>query len=105
MDEVFNKQVFEIIRLIPAGRVTTYGAIAKAVGYPNHARHVGNALRNYDEDFPAHRVCGACGKITASCSSEFEEKLKREGITVKNLKIQNYKTVFWDPLEEIKIKK
>lgn len=44
MDSLFTQQVFEIIRLIPEGRVTSYGAIAKAVGYPNHSRHVGNAL-------------------------------------------------------------
>jgi len=54
MNETFKQQVFEIIKMIPKGRVTTYGAIAKAVGFPNHSRHVGNALRNYDEDFPAH---------------------------------------------------
>lgn|SRR5690606_18212255 len=101
MDEMFKKQVFELIRMIPEGRVTTYGAIAKAVGYPNHARHVGNALRNYDEDFPAHRVCNACGHITASCVEDFSRKLFAEGIEVQGNKIQNYKNVFWDPLNEI----
>ena len=50
MNETFKQQVFEIIKMIPKGRVTTYGAISKAVGFPNHSRHVGNALRNYDED-------------------------------------------------------
>ena len=49
MNETFKQQVFEIIKMIPIGRVTTYGAIAKAVGFPNYSRHVGNALRNYDE--------------------------------------------------------
>ena len=46
MNETFKQQVFEIIKMIPIGRVTTYGAIAKAVGFPNHSRHVGNALSN-----------------------------------------------------------
>lgn len=101
MDEMFKKQVFELIRLIPAGRVTSYGAIAKAVGYPNHARHVGNALRNYDEDFPAHRVCNSSGTITASCLRDFEGKLAKEGVKVTRGKIQNFKNVFWNPLEEI----
>ena len=87
--------------LIPEGRVTSYGAIAKAVGYPNHARHVGSALRNYDEDFPAHRVCNASGKITASCVRDFVGKLKIEGVEVKEGKIQNFKEVFWNPLEEL----
>ncbi|QOW11382.1 cysteine methyltransferase [Kaistella flava (ex Peng et al. 2021)] len=101
MNELFKKQVFEIIMMIPKGRVTSYGAIAKAVGYPNHARHVGNALRNYDEDFPAHRVCNASGKITATCVRDFVGKLKSEGVEVKDGKIQNFKKVFWNPLEEL----
>lgn len=101
MNQQFKDQVFEIIKMIPEGRVTNYGAIAKAVGYPNHSRHVGNALRNYDEDFPAHRVCGACGYITASCLDEFILKLNKEGVEVKGNKIQNFKTIFWDPTEEI----
>ena len=87
--------------LIPKGRVTSYGAIAKAVGYPNHARHVGSALRNYEEDFPAHRVCNASGKITASCVRDFVGKLKMEGVEVTEGKIQDFKNVFWNPLEEL----
>lgn len=101
MEALFKQQVYEIIRLIPEGRVTSYGAIAKAVGYPKHARHVGNALRNYDEDFPAHRVCNSSGRITANCLAEFTEKLNREGIEVRGDKIQNFKNIFWNPLEEL----
>lgn len=101
MDKSLKENVYEIIRLIPEGRVTSYGAIAKAVGYPKHSRHVGNALRNYDEDFPAHRVCNSAGKITASCLGEFIEKLKKEGVQVKGSKIMNFKNIFWDPLEEL----
>lgn len=101
MDKSFKENVYEIIRLIPEGRVTSYGAIAKAVGYPNHSRHVGNALRYYDEDFPAHRVCNSSGKITASCLNSFIEKLKKEGVEVKGNKIMNFENIFWDPLEEL----
>lgn len=101
MDPQFKKQVFEIIRLVPKGRVTSYGAIAKAIGYPNHARHVGNALRNYDEEFPAHRVCNSSGHITASCVEEFTKKLSEEGVEVQGNKIQNFKILFWNPLEEL----
>ena len=101
MNDLFKQQVFEIIKLIPEGRVTSYGAIAKAVGYPNHARHVGNALRNYDEDFPAHRVCSSSGKITANCLHDFVVKLGEEGVEVKFNKIQNFKTLFWNPLQEL----
>lgn len=101
MDPLFKKQVYEIIRLIPEGRVTSYGAIAKAVGYPNHSRHVGNALRHYDEDFPAHRVCNSTGRITASCLDEFTKKLNREGVEVTGNKIEKFKNIFWDPLDEL----
>ncbi|TXF77366.1 MGMT family protein [Chryseobacterium sp.] len=101
MDEMFRKQVFEIIMMIPEGRVTSYGAIAKAVGYPNHARHVGNALRNYEVNFPAHRVCNSSGHITASCLDEFTEKLGKEGIKVKGNSIQDFRKIFWNPLEEL----
>jgi len=105
MNETFKQQVFEIIRMIPKGRVTSYGAIAKAVGYPNHSRHVGNALSNYyDEDFPAHRVCNSSGVISAeSCIPKFTQKLAKEGVEVKGNKIQNFKKIFWNPLEEINL--
>lgn len=101
MNDLFRQQVFEIIRLIPKGRVTSYGAIAKAVGYPNHARHVGNALRNYEEEFPAHRVCNASGHITASCLEQFSKKLSEEGVAVQENKILDFKTLFWNPLKEL----
>ncbi len=101
MDELFRKQVFEVIRLIPPGRVTSYGAIAKAVGYPNHSRHVGNVLRNYGDDFPAHRVCNSSGRITASCLQAFTIKLYREGIEVVDGRIVDYKNIFWNPIEEL----
>ena len=101
MDELFKKQVYQIIRLIPEGRVTSYGSIAKAVGYPNHSRHVGNVLRNYGDDFPAHRVCNSCGHITASCLCDFVGKLAKEGVEVKDNRIQNFRNIFWDPLIEL----
>lgn len=101
MDELFRKQVFEVIRLIPPGRVTSYGAIAKAVGYPNYSRHVGNVLRNYGDDFPAHRVCNSSGRITASCLRNFVGKLGKEGVTVADGRIVNFKNIFWNPLEEL----
>lgn len=101
MDPQFKRQVFEIIQLIPKGRVTSYGAIAKAVGYPNHSRHVGNALRDYSENFPAHRVCNSSGHITAGCLEAFTEKLEKEGISVEGNKIKDFKKVFWNPLDEL----
>lgn len=101
MNQQFKEQVFEIIQLIPKGRVTSYGAIAKAIGYPNHSRHVGNVLRNYDSNFPAHRVCSSSGKITASCLVAFVAKLEKEGVEVKGTSIMNFKKIFWDPILEL----
>ena len=101
MDPLFKSQVYEIIELIPKGRVTSYGAIARAVGYPNHSRHVGNALRNYSASFPAHRVCNSTGHITASCLERFIRALAKEGVKVEGTKIVDFKTLFWDPLENL----
>lgn len=102
MDELFKKQVYEIIRLVPPGRVTSYGTIAKAVGFPNHARHVGNVLGDCADDVPAHRVCNASGHITASCLRDFVEKLGKEGVMVKDKKIRDFRKIFWDPLLELR---
>lgn len=102
MDARFKEQVIEIINLIPKGRVTTYGAIAKAIGYPNHARQVGNTFRGEKKSYPAHRVCNASGIITASGQDDFKLRLEREGVKVTDdHKIQDFKKLFWDPLEEI----
>ncbi len=101
MDPLFKQQVYEIIRLIPEGRVTIYGAIAKAVGYPKHARHVGKVLTNYGEDFPAHRVCNSSGRITAGCLEQFVQKLQDEGVEVNGNKILNFRNIFWNPLDEL----
>ncbi len=98
MDEIFKQQVWEITRLIPRGKVTSYGAIAKAVGYPNHARHVGKAMGGCPEDVPAHRVISGSGTLSVP---EFRKKLEDEGIVVENLRIKNFKKIFWDPLNEL----
>lgn len=102
MDSLFKRQVLEIIRLIPRGRVTSYGAIAKAMGYPNHARQVGNALSSYDKTLPAHRVLNASGRISLpSCVERFTEKLESEGVKMKNGRVENFREVFWDPQSEL----
>lgn len=85
MDDIFKKQVYELVRMIPKGRVSTYGAIAKAVGYPNHSRHVGKAMGGCPKDVPAHRVISASGVLSVP---EFQSKLEAEGITVQNLRIK-----------------
>lgn len=98
MDDLFKQQVYEISRLIPKGRVTTYGTIAKAVGFPNHSRHVGKVMGDCPADVPAHRVVGACGKLSVP---SFKTKLEQEGIELNNMTIKNFKKLFWNPLEEV----
>ncbi|WP_209390497.1 MGMT family protein [Chryseobacterium sp. RR2-3-20] len=98
MNEIFKKQTWEITKMIPKGRVTSYGAIAKAIGFPNHSRHVGKAMGGCPEDVPAHRVISSSGILSVP---EFQIKLENEGIEIENLRIKNFKNIFWNPLEEI----
>lgn len=98
MNELFQKQVWEITRLIPKGRISSYGAIAKAVGFPNHSRHVGKAMGGCPKDVPAHRVISSSGKLSVP---EFQKRLEAEGITVENLRIRHFKNLFWNPLDEL----
>ena len=98
MNEVFKQQVWEITKLVPKGRVTSYGAIAKAVGFPNHSRHVGKAMGGCPKDVPAHRVISSSGTLSVL---EFQERLEAEGIEVENFRIKNFKKLFWNPMDEL----
>ncbi|CAD7809809.1 DNA base-flipping protein [Chryseobacterium aquaeductus] len=98
MNEIFKNQVWEITKLVPKGRVTSYGAIAKAVGFPNHSRHVGKAMGGCPKDVPAHRVISSSGNLSVP---EFQERLEAEGIEVENFRIKNFKSLFWNPLTEL----
>ena len=98
MNELFKNQIWEITKLIPKGRVSTYGAIAKAVGFPNHSRHVGKAMKGCPKDVLSHRVISSSGVLSVP---EFQAKLEAEGIEMFNLRIKNFKKLFWNPLEEL----
>jgi len=99
MNDLFKQQVYEITRLIPKGRVSTYGAVAKAIGYPNHSRQVGNAMGGCPKDVPAHRVISSTGKLSVP---SFKERLEKENVVVQeNWRIKGFKTLFWDPLKEL----
>lgn len=98
MNEIFKQQVWEITKLVPKGRVISYVAIAKAVGFPNHSRHVGKAMGGCPKDVPAHRVISSSGTLSVP---EFQERLEAEGIEVENFRIKNFKKLFWNPLEEL----
>lgn len=104
----FFQVAYQVVRLIPEGRVTSYGAIAKAIGTGKSSRMVGWAMANsYKEKdaVPAHRVVNRIGLLTGKMHftppSKMEELLKKEGIEVKNDKVINFKKHFWNPLEEL----
>ena len=104
----FYQNVFEVVRQIPAGRVTSYGAIARYLGTAGSSRMVGWAmnLSHHQELFvPAHRVVNRngllTGKIHFGSPDEMQELLENEGITVANDCIINFKDLFWDPMKEL----
>lgn len=108
MDSNFYEQVYEIARLVPQGRVTSYGAIAKALGVAKSSRMVGRAMAFAGQavpKVPAHRVVNSSGLLTGrfhfSPPSAMQNLLEKEGITVVNDKIKNFKQAFWDPLKEL----
>lgn len=103
----FFEKVYEIAKLIPFGRVTSYGAIAKYLGAAKSARMVGwamNASHN-NADIPAHRVVNRNGLLTGKFHFDgtnlMQQLLENEGIVVKENQIQNFHEVFWDPFKEL----
>ena len=103
----FFESVHEIARLIPYGRVTSYGAIAKYLGAAKSARMVGYAMNaSHTKDVPAHRVVNRKGLLTGKHHFDgthlMQQLLESEGVVVKDNQIQNFKEVFWDPSEALK---
>lgn len=78
----FDQRVAETVRLIPAGRVASYGRIADWIGEPAAARAVGGALARSLEDFPAHRVVSATGRLAPGWEREQRELLRAENVRV-----------------------
>ncbi|RZK77540.1 MAG: MGMT family protein [Pedobacter sp.] len=108
MEQSFYDQVFELVRLIPKGRVTSYGAIAKSLGSGGSARMVGYAMSNAGlahPPVPAHRVVNSIGLLTGkfhfSPPELMENLLQEEGVLVADNKIKDFKRVFWDPMLEL----
>ena len=109
-DNNFFSQVYQVVRLIPSGRVTSYGAIAKYLGTAKSARMVGwtmNVSHAQLPPVPAHRVVNRIGLLTGKAQfenpDEMENKLMSEGIEVKNDQIQQFDAVFWDPMIELSL--
>lgn len=102
--EEFVQNIYAIVRLVPVGRVTTYGAIAKALERARNARLVGWAMNRSPDDVPAHRVVNHSGVLTAReffGGDSMAMLLREEGVQVTDNKISNFKVVFWDPLLEL----
>lgn len=108
MDENFFSLVFELVRQIPKGRVSSYGAIAACLGTRSSARMVGwamNSSHRVKPSVPAHRVVNRNGMLTGKHHfdppGKMEALLKKEGIKVKNDQVVEFKKLFWDPGKEV----
>jgi len=105
--EGFFERVYEVVRQVPYGRVTSYGAIARYLGTGRSARLVGWAMNSSHvlEDVPAHRVVNRNGVLTGKHhfpgSRLMEQLLENEGIRVENDQIVDFNKYFWDPLTEL----
>lgn len=102
----FFDKVYKVARLIPYGRVTSYGAIATYLGAAKSARMVGYAMNGSGgKDVPAHRVVNRKGLLTGKHHFDgtnlMQQLLESEGIKVIDNQIQNLESVFWNPSEEL----
>jgi methylated-DNA-protein-cysteine methyltransferase-like protein len=101
------EEVYEVVKLIPIGRVTSYGAIAKYLN--TGARLVGWAMNAAHglSDVPAHRVVNRngilTGKLHFASPTEMEERLLAEGHTIKEDKVINFEEIYWNPIIELKL--
>lgn len=98
---LFQQQIYFILSLIPYGRVSTYGMVAKFAGYPGYARHVGKLLADLpkDSDLPWHRVINSKGQISLKGSDLARQKAKllAEGIKVNEAGKISLKKYLWQP--------
>ena len=106
----FFDQVFQVVRLIPKGRVTSYGAIAKYLSSPKASRTVGyamNASHGQKPSVPAHRVVNREGLLTGkhhfSPPEQMQQLLEKEGVKVKKDQVVDFEKLFWDPSVELSL--
>ncbi len=103
----FFERVYEVARLIPQGRVTSYGAIANYLGTKGSSRMVGWAMQACGRALPpvpAHRVVNQQGLLTAKAhfgGNLMQQLLESEGVKVEDGRVQDFKTLFWDPSVEL----
>jgi methylated-DNA-protein-cysteine methyltransferase-like protein len=110
MDDInFFDKVYQVARLIPKGRVTSYGAIASYLGTKGSSRMVGYAMQaagTAKPPVPAHRVVNRQGLLTAKQhfgGDLMAQLLESEGVKVENDQVQDFKTIFWDPYIELEL--
>lgn len=99
-------EVYDVVRLVPRGRVTTYGAIARYLSLRAGARMVGWAMNaSHGHDVPAHRVINSQGVLSGKHffggPTIMEQLLEDEGVKVVDDRVVDFKTIFWDPSEEL----
>lgn len=105
-NEGFFEMVYQVVRLIPPGRVTSYGAIARYLGSGQSARMVGWAMNasHLDPDIPAHRVLNRSGLLTGKhhfSGKSMESLLEEEGIAIADNQVKEFDKHFWDPEKEL----
>jgi methylated-DNA-protein-cysteine methyltransferase related protein len=104
----FFLDVWQLVRLIPEGRVTSYGAIAKYLGSARSSRMVGwamNASHSSTEPVPAHRVVNRLGILSGKAHfpdpDEMQRRLEAEGIRVEDDRVVDLDSLYWDPMTEL----
>jgi methylated-DNA-protein-cysteine methyltransferase-like protein len=101
----FFADVYDVVRLIPKGRVTSYGAIGHYLGMKSSARMVGWAMYGCPKGVPAHRVVNSAGLLTGKhhfkTPRTMQNLLEKEGIKVTKDKVQGFRDIFWDPSTEL----
>lgn len=108
-DESFFAKVHEVAKLVPYGRVTSYGAIAKYLGAPRSARMVGWAMNasHGDLEIPAHRVVNRVGLLSGKHHFQginlMAKLLESEGVEVQDDQVVDFAKVFWDPSVELTV--
>ena len=104
----FFEKVYQVVVLVPAGRATSYGAIARYLGSPQSSRMVGWAVNksfSEKEFIPAHRVVNRIGMLSGKHyfggANTMKELLESEGIVVEDDQVQDFCKIFWDPVKEM----
>ena len=103
----FFQKVYKVVKMIPSGRVSTYGLIAKYLGSTKSSRVIGYAMNasHQNSEIPAHRVVNRVGLLTGkhhfSGTTLMKDLLESEGVKIQNDRVVNFKKVVWDPFKEL----